>query len=144
MTDNVNHPKHYVANGIETIDVIEAWLSPEEARGYLLGNVVKYVSRRAKKGEELEDLRKARWYIARAIATMEREVAHEETHGWVPVEKTMVRCVDNDAAPQLTVGREYLVRRVESGTRFCFVYVHAHDDDFLHKTPFKSTRFEPA
>lgn len=139
MTDNVNHPKHYVAGGIETIDVIEAWLGPEEARGYLIGNVIKYVSRRGKKGEELQDLRKLKWYVARAITTMEREVAHESEHGWVPAVGTVVRCVDADGTGLLGVGGEYLVHRVESGSRFSFVYLDAHKT-----TPFRSTRFEPA
>ena len=62
--DPVNHPEHYKAGGIETIDFIEA-----KGLGYHLGNVVKYISRAGKKGtnQGLEDLRKAQWYLARAI-----------------------------------------------------------------------------
>ena len=58
----VNHPPHYKAGGIETIDFIEA-----KELGYHLGNVVKYVSRADHKGNKLEDLKKAQWYLARAI-----------------------------------------------------------------------------
>ena len=61
-TDMVNHPPHYKAGGIETIDFIEA-----KTLGYHLGNVVKYVSRADHKGNKLEDLKKAQWYLARAI-----------------------------------------------------------------------------
>ena len=42
-TDNVNHPAHYKVGGIETIDYIEAKLTPEEFRGYLKGNALKYL-----------------------------------------------------------------------------------------------------
>jgi hypothetical protein len=61
-TDMVNHPPHYKAGGIETIDFIEA-----KGLGYHLGNVVKYVTRADHKGNKLEDLKKAQWYLSRAI-----------------------------------------------------------------------------
>jgi hypothetical protein len=61
-TDMVNHPPHYKAGGIETIDFIEA-----KGLGYHLGNVVKYVTRADHKGNKLEDLKKAQWYLNRAI-----------------------------------------------------------------------------
>lgn len=67
-TDNVNHPAHYKVGGIETIDYIEAKLTPEEFRGYLKGNVLKYLSRAGNKGNYEEDLLKARWYMNREIA----------------------------------------------------------------------------
>jgi hypothetical protein len=60
--DPVESPSHYTAGGIETIDFIEA-----KDLGYHLGNVVKYVSRAGRKGDRVEDLRKARWYLDRAI-----------------------------------------------------------------------------
>ena len=59
--DPVNHPPHYKAGGIETIDFIEAKLL-----GYHLGNVVKYISRAQHKGG-MQDLLKAQWYLNRAI-----------------------------------------------------------------------------
>lgn len=67
-TDNVNHPAHYKVGGIETIDYIQAKLSPEEFRGYLKGNILKYLSRAGNKGSYEEDLLKARWYMNREIA----------------------------------------------------------------------------
>lgn len=60
--DQVNHPPHYKVGGIETIDFIEA-----KGLGYYLGNVVKYITRADHKGNKLEDLEKAKWYLERAI-----------------------------------------------------------------------------
>jgi hypothetical protein len=64
VPDVVNQPPHYTDGGVDTIDFIEA-----KGLGYHLGNVVKYISRAGKKGTNkgLEDLRKARWYLDRAI-----------------------------------------------------------------------------
>lgn len=61
--DNVNHPAHYKVGGIETIDFIEA-----KGLGYNLGNVIKYITRADHKGNTIEDLCKARWYLNREIA----------------------------------------------------------------------------
>jgi len=63
--DMVNHPPHYTAGGIETIDYIQAKLTPEEFRGYLKGNVLKYSSRAGLKGDTSEDLGKLVWYANR-------------------------------------------------------------------------------
>ena len=60
--DNVNHPPHYKVGGIEVIDFIES-----KKFNYNLGNVIKYVSRADHKGNRLEDLKKARWYLDREI-----------------------------------------------------------------------------
>ena len=61
--DMVNHPPHYKTGGIETIDFIEA-----KGLNYHLGNVIKYVTRADHKGDRLENLRKAKWYLEREIA----------------------------------------------------------------------------
>jgi hypothetical protein len=61
-TDAVNHPAHYKVGGIETIDFIEA-----KKLNYNIGNVVKYLTRADHKGNKLEDLRKAQWYLTREI-----------------------------------------------------------------------------
>jgi len=66
--DEVNHPAHYIGGGIETIDFIKAKLTPEEFRGYCLGNTLKYLSRAGKKGGAETDLKKAQWYLARIVA----------------------------------------------------------------------------
>lgn len=59
----VSHPPHYKANGIEAIDVIEAF-----GLGFHLGNAVKYILRAGRKGDAVEDLKKARWYLDREIS----------------------------------------------------------------------------
>jgi hypothetical protein len=68
--NQIDHPLHYGGedNPYEAIKVIEAW-----GLGFSLGNAVKYISRAGKKDpdKEIEDLKKARWYIDRAIQQRE-------------------------------------------------------------------------
>lgn len=68
VNDNVNHPSHYISdNGLETIDVIEAFsMGLEGAEAFYIGNVIKYISRWKKKNG-LEDLEKAKWYLDKLI-----------------------------------------------------------------------------
>ena len=66
LSDTVNHPSHYTDGEIECIEAIEAQLTPEEYRGYLKGNVAKYVWREKHKGG-IESLKKAQWYLDRLI-----------------------------------------------------------------------------
>lgn len=64
--DMVNHPPHYkLANGMESIDVIRAILSPEEYKGWCKGNALKYQFRAGKKdpAKESEDYRKAEFFL---------------------------------------------------------------------------------
>jgi hypothetical protein len=65
--ERIDHPPHYTFGAIEVIDAIEAW-----ELGFHLGNVVKYVARAAHKGDQLADLKKARWYLEREINRLER------------------------------------------------------------------------
>jgi len=71
--EHVNHPNHYGGkeNPYEAIKVIDAW-----ELGFSLGNTVKYISRAGKKGsdKELEDLRKALWYLQHHIEQLENEI----------------------------------------------------------------------
>ena len=62
--DLVNHPPHYTAGGIETIDFIEA-----KDLNFRLGNAVKYIARAGKKvgGDPVQDLEKAAFYLKREI-----------------------------------------------------------------------------
>ncbi len=62
MADNVNKPPHYNHAGIECIEAIRAALTPEEFRGYIKGNNMKYTWRENYKNKD-EDLRKANWYM---------------------------------------------------------------------------------
>ena len=65
--DMVNQPPHYTAGGIETIDFIEA-----KKLGYNLGNVIKYITRSDLKGDKLENLEKAQWYLNREINNLKK------------------------------------------------------------------------
>jgi hypothetical protein len=64
--DNVNHPSHYTEGKIECIEYIEDKLTPEEYRGYIKGNVLKYITREKHKNGD-EDIRKAKWYLDRLV-----------------------------------------------------------------------------
>lgn len=72
MTEQVNHPNHYGGkdNQYEAIKVIEAW-----DLDFHLGNTVKYISRAGKKEpeKELQDLKKALWYLNRKITNLENK-----------------------------------------------------------------------
>ena len=66
--DPVNNPSHYTDGKIEVIDYIE-----DKNLGFGLGHAVKYISRAGKKDpdKEIEDLRKAIWYVNRRIKELE-------------------------------------------------------------------------
>lgn len=65
--DAVNHPAHYTAHpsGVEAITICEHM-------NFCLGNAMKYLFRAGLKGDMVEDLKKARWYIDREIARLAR------------------------------------------------------------------------
>lgn len=72
MSEQVNHPLHYGGedNPYEVIKVIEAW-----GLDFHLGTAVKYIPRAGKKdpSKEIEDLKKAIWYINRKIQKLSNE-----------------------------------------------------------------------
>lgn len=80
MSDVVNHPSHYTEGGVEPIDLIES-----QGLNFNRGNVVKYVVRAGRKKskgktllvKELEDLKKARFYLQREIDKCERSIPNE-------------------------------------------------------------------
>lgn len=68
----VNHPLHYGGDTpYEVIKVLRAWMTPEAFRGWLLGTIIKYLPRADKKGDQLEDFKKARWYLDYLIKELE-------------------------------------------------------------------------
>jgi hypothetical protein len=71
--DPVDKPQHYANKEIEVIDYIQDTLSDEEFEGYCMGNVIKYVSRYKHKNG-VEDLKKARYYLNKAIDLYKMEV----------------------------------------------------------------------
>ena len=68
--DVVNKPPHYTEHpsGIECIQVTEHM-------GFNLGNAIKYIWRAGDKGNELEDLKKARWYLDREVERLSKKEA---------------------------------------------------------------------
>jgi hypothetical protein len=68
--EQVDHPKHYNTGKFEVIDVIEDW-----QLDFHIGNVVKYVSRAGRKSDdtEIQDLKKALWYLKRRIEILEKK-----------------------------------------------------------------------
>jgi hypothetical protein len=68
--DEVNHPPHYNNGKVECIEAIEASMSPQEYRGYLKGNALKYLWRYNYKGKPQQDLNKAQWYLNKLLEVM--------------------------------------------------------------------------
>lgn len=70
---NINHPSYYNDGKIEVIDFIE-----DKHLNFNRGNAVKYISRAGKKdaNAEIDDLRKAKWYIEREIKRLSK--SHKE------------------------------------------------------------------
>lgn len=89
MEEKINHPEHYHYGTYEAIKVIESW-----GLGFCLGNVVKYISRAGRKvgSDELEDLKKAQWYLNREIE--KREIAIMKVD--IEVESTYTKNVLRD------------------------------------------------
>lgn len=69
MTDYIKQPSHYTQGKIECIDYIKDILSPEEYRGYLRGNITKYMHRFVQKNG-VQDLQKAQVYLNWLIEEM--------------------------------------------------------------------------
>jgi hypothetical protein len=67
MNDPINHPRHYTAHpsGVECIQITEHM-------NFNLGNAVKYIWRAGDKGDPIQDLEKARWYLAREIERLKK------------------------------------------------------------------------
>jgi len=65
--DTINHPAHYTAHpsGVECIEIAEHM-------NFCLGNALKYIWRAGLKGDAVEDLKKARWYVDREIERLRR------------------------------------------------------------------------
>ena len=68
-------PNYYkLKNGLELIDLIDA-------KSFCIGNAIKYLVRAGLKGDRLEDLEKAKYYVEREIMLEKRFRAKEEAHG---------------------------------------------------------------
>ena len=68
-------PNYYkLKNGLELIDLIDN-------KSFCVGNAIKYLIRAGLKGDRLEDLEKALYYVQREISLEKRFRAKEEAHG---------------------------------------------------------------
>jgi hypothetical protein len=68
---------HYLSKKIQPWDAMEAWMTPEQFKGFLLGNAIKYLARHQDK-DGLKDLQKAQHYLAKLIE-QEQEHKHDAT-----------------------------------------------------------------
>lgn len=70
--DPVNRPKHYtwLPNGIEVIDITELF-------NFRVGNALKYILRHLHKGDPINDLKKAIWYLQREVSALEKSSDHQ-------------------------------------------------------------------
>lgn len=64
-TSDAVNPDHYKVGGMETIDYLQAKLTPEEFAGYCRGNALKYLSRLGYKDAPAQEIGKAIWYLER-------------------------------------------------------------------------------
>ncbi len=80
MNKNVDHPSHYNHGTIEVIDAIEDW-----NLGFNKGNAIKYIARSEYKGNEIEDLEKAVWYLNREIKNkkLNKELEEAKAEGTI-------------------------------------------------------------
>lgn len=98
---NVNHPDHYQSDKMEVIDVIEAF-----ELNFHLGNVIKYIARVDKKGNDLEDLEKAKWYLQREINNRHKQQDDQPNHDIVSYDKSSERLLKAQIEEQADRFRE--------------------------------------
>lgn len=61
---------HYAAKAVQPWQAMAAWMTPEQFKGFLRGNAIKYLARCDDKGG-VEDLKKARHYLDKLIELSE-------------------------------------------------------------------------
>lgn len=69
--DAVRSPQHYAGSEIETIDYIRDKLTFDGFAEFCIGNALKYLSRQGRKGEAIEDIAKAHWYLTMTLHHLE-------------------------------------------------------------------------
>lgn len=90
--ETVNHPDHY-NKGIEAIAFIESW-----NMGFHAGNIVKYLVRAPYKSQELEDLKKAKWYLDRLIE--QKEIATRKDKAVTELAKELIESAELRLIPR--------------------------------------------
>lgn len=109
--DAVNHPSHYTDGKIEVITYID-----DKNFNYCRGNAIKYISRAGKKNpeKEIEDLKKAEWYIHHEIERLQKikaqkikdqkikeEASKRAKESWTELPKTITRFNGEEYDPVL-------------------------------------------
>ncbi len=122
MTDNVNHPAHYTAGGIECIDALAA--ATEGLHGIeavCTANAIKYLWRWKRKNG-VEDLQKARWYIDRLIKVLDKPAELHDGCGGCQYEhleeadEPCAHCKGTAGTPEVyRARRDYFERYKEEG-----------------------------
>lgn len=111
MAETVNHPAHYGGDTTyEVIKVLEAW----RVLDFCCGNAVKYIARAGRKdpAAEIEDLRKAEWYIHRRIEQLSGERPSSPAPEPGPAEITEVEDLDTEPVER-DIELEYLRSEVQ-------------------------------
>jgi len=57
---------HYLSKSVQPWDAMESWMSEEAFKGFIWGNVIKYIARWEDKGGK-QDLEKAKQYLEKLI-----------------------------------------------------------------------------
>ena len=70
----VNIPPHYKQGDVECIEAIKA-ATGDGYQGYLQGNIMKYIWRYRAKGQAINDLKKAEWYLKELIVDEQKRAA---------------------------------------------------------------------
>ena len=70
----VNSPPHYKQGDVECIEAIKA-ATGDGYQGYLQGNIMKYIWRYRAKGQAINDLKKAEWYLKELIVDEQKRQA---------------------------------------------------------------------
>lgn len=100
--DKVNHPRHYTQLKFEVIDIIDE-IVPHYSPyiGGHIQNVIKYIFRAPFKGDSLEDLKKAQFYLNHGIEKLEG--SFEKDRGGTVINKQEVEYIDK--VPEMNPSR---------------------------------------
>lgn len=74
--ENVNHPSHYNQGKVEAVDAMLSAFGKQEVISFCKINSFKYIWRANDKGKPIEDLKKAQWYLDKALELLEEEPQH--------------------------------------------------------------------
>ena len=92
-----DHPNHYNQGEIEVIDFIDDW-----NLSFYPGNIIKYVARAPYKNNELEDLKKAKFYLDRLISLKEKKEKEKKMTKEIKIEEwSVVILMNTYSAPEL-------------------------------------------